>query len=128
MKLKTNNTEINLKINKTENNIGIKKNDVWLEIKYYIKNNNIELEGKRELITNNELEELKNKINLFIKNNSNEKINISFIKNFLKISLYKENNNNIMKVKIIGNKEKNNIKEDIYLINDEINTLLETIK
>ena len=121
MIIKNNNTKLEIKPIKTESNIGLGEDDVWYNIRYVIKNNDINLNGSKELITYKELLFIKNKLNQFINGEIKKKENIKFIKNFFRLNIYKD----VLEINLININIKDEIKNyKLLLDTNDVNNLI----
>ena len=114
-----NNTKLEIKMTKTKSSIGLSNDDVWCDVSYEISNDDINLNGTKELVTYKELLFIKEKLIDFINGNIKKKENIKFIKNFFRLNVYKE----ILEIYLINiNDNQENYK--LFLDKDEVNNLI----
>lgn len=119
MIIKSNNTKLEIKTSKSESNIGLSEDDYWYKISYEILNNEINLNGTKELVTYKELLFIKDKLLEFITGNIKKKENIKFIKNFFRLNVYKD----ILEIYLINiNEKQENYR--LLLDKDDVNNLI----
>lgn len=119
MIIKNNNTILEIKATKGESNIGLGEDDFWCNVNYMITNDDLNLNGIKELITHKELLFIKNKLLEFINGNIKKKENIKFIKNFFRLNIYKD----MLEIYIINiNEKQENYK--LLLDKDEVSNLI----
>lgn len=82
MKLNYKNTIVEYKFKKTDNILGLSKDDFWINVEFYIKNNEKEIKLNREAISYNELLKLLEIANNVIENDIDNNIKFTLIKNY----------------------------------------------
>lgn len=127
MNLEYKNTWYKLKINKTDDITGLNNDDYWCNIIFNLKNNEINFKSTRKSLSKNEIKKIIIKTKEFYQKNTLSK-NFKFIKNFIKIKVYKNKNDNYLKLTIIKINNKKNNNYVIIFKNNEITKLIKQIE
>lgn len=126
MKLEYKNTEVDIVVNETNSQIGLGDNDKWCKVDFKIKNEEVNYNNSREVITQKELKEAVKELKTFYQNSLLIEKKISFIKNYFKVSMYRKNNIKHVEFDLYEAKKEQNKFEayQIYFVKEEIQKLI----
>lgn len=127
MNLEYKNTYYHLDISKTNDITGLCDDDYWCNIIFNFKNDEINFKSQNKSLSKKEINNTIIKIKEFYQKNISVK-NIKFIKNFVKIKIYKKNKDEFLKLTIIKINNQNNNNYDIILKNNEISKMIKQIE